>query len=455
MSVAPNLRARARAFLTDLRGGGPGAALVRGSATSLSIRVLGIGLTFLTQVALARLLGVAEYGIYAYALSWLTVLAMFGAVGLDHSALRFVAEYRGREHWGLLRGFIRRSLGSALIISTGIALIAAFVVIMLGPRLTPSEKSTYLIGCLVIPLMVQLQIGSATIRAFRQVARAQIPGDVVRPVLVVVTLSVIYLAAESAVVAPSAMGATLLASVAALGVIAGYFRSTVRSSVPRVPAEYRSLEWLAVSFPMLILNGTYLLLSQTDILLIGMLLDTTEAGIYSAASRLAMLLPLGLATTNAIAAPMIAEFFAKDDRRRLQRTLTVAAWCTTGLSLPLAIAIVFAGGWLLALYGSEFRVAYVALLILSVGQIVNIITGPVGSVMTMTGHHKQAMSILALMIPANLVLNAALIPRFGFEGAAVATAATTVAQNLMMLAYVRKHHRLNTTVFARFVYAKE
>jgi O-antigen/teichoic acid export membrane protein len=449
MSFMSDLRARVIAFLSELRGRGPGAALVRGSATFLSIRALGLGLAFLTQITLARLLGVAEYGVYAYALSWLTVLAMLGAVGLDHSALRFVSEYRGREEWGLLRGFLRRSVGSALIASVGVALVAASVVLLLGPRLTPTEKSTFLIGSLLIPLMVQLQIGSATIRAFRKIAKAQLPADVVRPVLVVVTLMAIYLAAQNAVLAPTAMAATLLASVAALGVTAAYFRSTVRSSVPLVCAEYRSIEWLAVSFPMLILNGTYVLLSQTDILMIGMLLDTTEAGIYSAAGRLAMLLPLGLATINAIAAPMIAEFYAKDDRRRLQRTLTVAAWCAFGLALPLAIAIVFAGGWLLALYGPEFRIAYVSLLILSAGQIVNTITGPVGFVMTMTGHHKQAMVILILMIPVNLALNAALIPQFGIEGAAVATAATTVAHNILMLAYVRKHHRLNTTVFAR------
>ena len=448
MSTGPDLAARLRSLSLELRRDGPGAMLVRGSAMFLTIRVLGIGLAFLTQVVLARLLGVAEYGIYAYALSWLTVLAMLGAIGVDHSTLRFVAEYKGRKDWALLCGFLRWSLGSAFIASIVTMVIAVSVLIAIGPKLSPAHKSTYLVACLLIPIMVQLQIGSATIRAFRKIARAQIPADLVRPVLIVALLGVIYWTLDREVLATTAMGATLAASAVALGVIIFFLRSIVRSTVPRVRAQYRSFEWLAVSFPLLILNGTYLLLSQTDILMIGALLSTTEAGLYSAASRLAMLLPLGLATVNAIAAPMIAEFHAADDRRKLQRTLTVAAWCALGLAVPLAVVILVAGDWLLALYGQEFRTAYLALLILAGGQVVNTITGPVGFVMTMTGHQKQAMTILILMIPANLLLNSLLIPEFGIEGAAVATAATTVTHNLLMLAYVRKHHRLNTTVFA-------
>lgn len=448
MSIGSDLAARLKSLWADLRREGPGAILVRGSATFLTIRVLGIGVAFLTQVVLARLLGVDEYGIYAYALSWLTVLAMLGAVGVDHSTLRFVGQYKGREDWILLRGFLRWSFGSAFIVSIVTTVVAVSVLIAIGPSLSPSHKSTYLVACLLIPIMVQLQIGSGTIRAFRKIARAQIPADLVRPILIVALLGVTYWALDREVLATTAMGATLAASAVALGVIIFFLRSIVRESVPRARAEYRSFEWLAVSFPLLILNGSYLLLSQTDILMIGALLDTTEAGIYSAASRLAMLLPLGLATVNAIAAPMIAEFHATNDRRKLQRTLTVAAWCALGLAFPLAVVILFAGDWLLALYGQEFRAAYFALLILAGGQVVNTITGPVGFVMTMTGHQKQAMTILILMIPANLLLNSLLIPEFGIEGAAVATAATTVTHNLLMLAYVRKHHRLNTTVFA-------
>lgn len=448
MSIGSDLAARLKSLWADLRREGPGAILVRGSATFLTIRVLGIGVAFLTQVVLARLLGVDEYGIYAYALSWLTVLAMLGAVGVDHSTLRFVGQYKGREDWILLRGFLRWSFGSALIVSIVTTVVAVSVLIAIGPSLSPSHKSTYLVACLLIPIMVQLQIGSGTIRAFRKIARAQIPADLVRPILIVALLGVTYWALDREVLATTAMGATLAASAVALGVIIFFLRSIVRESVPRARAEYRSFEWLAVSFPLLILNGSYLLLSQTDILMIGALLDTTEAGIYSAASRLAMLLPLGLATVNAIAAPMIAEFHATNDRRKLQRTLTVAAWCALGLAFPLAVVILFAGDWLLALYGQEFRAAYFALLILAGGQVVNTITGPVGFVMTMTGHQKQAMTILILMIPANLLLNSLLIPEFGIEGAAVATTATTVTHNLLMLAYVRKHHRLNTTVFA-------
>ena len=59
---------------------------------------------------------------------------------------------------------------------------------------------------------------------------------------------------------------------------------------------------------------------------------------------------------------------------------------------------------------------------LAVGQVVNALCGPVMYLLNMTGHERQAQRIVWIAAMGNLVMNVWAIPRFGIEGAAVATA---------------------------------
>ena len=86
----------------------------------------GTALALLSHVLLARLLGVADFGLFAYALAWLDLLAMIGLGGLDSAALRFVPEYDTRQQGALLRGFLRTSARFAII--AGVVLGLALVV---------------------------------------------------------------------------------------------------------------------------------------------------------------------------------------------------------------------------------------------------------------------------------------------------------------------------------------
>jgi O-antigen/teichoic acid export membrane protein len=66
--------------------------------------------------------------------------------------------------------------------------------------------------------------------------------------------------------------------------------------------------------------------------------------------------------------------------------------------------------------------------------------------MTMTGNQDTAAWILALHAVLNLALNVILIPRFGIEGAAVATALTRVSWNVVMALVAWRRLRLRATI---------
>jgi O-antigen/teichoic acid export membrane protein len=85
----------------------------------------------------------------------------------------------------------------------------------------------------------------------------------------------------------------------------------------------------------------------------------------------------------------------------------------------------------MSIYGSEFVGSGSLLLVLAFGQVINVLTGPVQSVLVMTGNeaaHRRASYIGGA---AYLVSCITLIPAYGGMGAAVATMCGVVVTNLV------------------------
>ena len=78
--------------------------LARGSIVAFGIHVGGAGLTYCSQLLIARSIGAEGFGIYAYVFAWVTMLAYLAVLGFDVSLLRFIPAYRAQGEWPLLRG---------------------------------------------------------------------------------------------------------------------------------------------------------------------------------------------------------------------------------------------------------------------------------------------------------------------------------------------------------------
>jgi len=93
--------------------------------------------------------------------------------------------------------------------------------------------------------------------------------------------------------------------------------------------------------------------------------------------------------------------------------------------------------WILRLFGSAFQSAYAPVLVLSAGQVVNAASGSVGFLLGMTGEERAAARITVATGALNLLLNAAMIPLRGLLGAALATTASGVVWNVLLVRRVR------------------
>ncbi len=421
-----------------VRGAGIRGTVSRGALSAFAINVTGAGIAFGLHVLLSRTMGLESYGVYVYAFTWISVLALVSKLGLDTGLVRFLPAFAVHESWPQMNGILRQSTRLTLATSLILAGSTGLAVWLFGAELAPELRYTLWLGCLVLPVLALTQLRQAALRGFKRIPRAEMPDRILRPLVmgaIVVILGTVFERHIGATVVMTAH----LAALAGAFLIAHYWMArAVPQPARRATPAYETGKWLKTSLPLVFVSAAHLILSQIDVLMVGSLLGSAETGIYAVAARISAFVIFGLIAINAIAAPMISQLHAAGRMIALQRMLTLTARANLVFALAVALVIIAAGEWILLLFGSSFARGHGALVILTGGHVVNALAGSVGFLMIMTGHERDAARIMAWSVAANIALNAMLIPLWGLEGAATATAATTVLWNLLMLSYTRR-----------------
>lgn len=424
-----------------------GDTLLRGALGVFTINAAGAALAFGTQVLLARVMGAGHFGVYVYVLSWVTILVLVGKMGMDEALLRFVAAYTARKEWDALSGVLR--FVALLVLTASILLggAGAIAVWILEERLSSELAWTLWIGFALLPVMALTYLRQAALRALGRAASALMPDQILRPLLLAGLVVVAFFGLGRQVDGATAMVLNLGAATVAFLVGVVWLARSLPANAKGARPVYQARQWVVVALPLFLISGMHIVHNQTDILMIGSLLGTREAGIYAAATRIATLVLAGLIAVNTIVAPMISRLYATDRIDELQRIVSQAARRILFVSLPVGLALAVLGRWVLSFFGAEFVEGSAALVILIGGQLINALAGSVGFLMMMTGHEREAASIMTVSVVLNVGLNAVLIPVFGMEGAAFATALTTALWNILMLLYVQRRLGINSTAF--------
>ena len=421
--------------------------LVRGATGVMGVNMLGLALSFISAIVLARLMGASSYGNYVLALNWMQMLVLLSLTGMESALVRFVPEYLPKKNYSALKGVLRYSVQHVLISSSLVTTGVGIVLWRLQDRLSAELSATLWLSLLLIPLISLVAVREGGLRAFKQVVRAALPENVFRPLLLIFFVAILFFWQGRALTAPLVIGFTLLAVLVSLVVSSAWLSKTLPTGLKAVRPSFQRLTWIQVALPISFIVGMQFLLRRTDIFMIGAFLGSEEVAFYGAATRFADLGIFGLTAVNAIAAPLISELYSQGKRQALQKLVTQAAWGISLVTFAISLGLFVFGEFFLGIFGASFKVAYVPLLVLLIAQVISSLTGVVGFLMTMTGHHNQSALFVAAAAILNISLNAYMIPAFGLMGAAVATAITTALFNLALLIYVRTKLGFNPTVF--------
>ena len=402
---------------------------------SLLVTISNILLGMVLVIILARTLGPAQYGVYTYILTFVSILSIPAKLGLPNLIVRETSKSQVSADWGRMRGLWRWSNIVAALSSLFVVLICYSILCLFFGEQTVSGNIAWFWGLTLIPIMTFTSLRGAAMQGLRKITMGRAPDQILRPALLCLLLIITaQWGGHTNYNHLIALQLHLLAAATAL-VVGVYLLSLYRPSELRerpIP-KYENGPWLKAIFPLALTGAMFQINRNADILMIGHLMSPIEVGVYRIAVQGALLTSFGLQVVGMFISPFFASLHEQQDLPRLQKLATVSARVALLFALPCFLVVLAWGSQLIEfIFGTEYKGAYIPLLILAGGQVVNSFFGYVGIILNMCGFQNNVARVLILTALLNLVCNAAMIPKYGITGAAAATSTTLIVFNVLL-----------------------
>lgn len=419
-------------------------------ASSAGLRVVGMGLSFLVGVQLARELGPHGYGTYGIAMSVIALLMVPTEFGLPQLVTREVAAATVNGDEGLLRRIISWTNRMIAWNALGVAIMAALVLMLAGVRIDTDLKSTLFWGVALLPIVAVGNVLSAALRGVHRIIAGQLADLLVRPgAMAVLLLFATVLWGRKELSPNHAMASNVLA--ASLGATFAFWKLSpfLRRSAAATNPGALSEGWLKKALPMAMSEGMRILAGHVAILILGVMASASEVGVYRVAAGLWTVATLPSTLLYVVCAPMLATLHQEGKSLAIQRLnawmalfLTVAA---TAFIFPFAVSGEAIIG---VVFGEAYRGSNPILLILLFGELVSAMLGHPPTVLNMMGHDREVAKYSIYALLGNICFCLILTPLYGAIGVAIGVATGQVLWRLLGSLHAKKHLGLNTSIVA-------
>ena len=402
---------------------------------------------FVLTLVVGRTLGSNGAGLFFEAVALFAICAGITTLGADTGVVRSLSRCRAL---GTLRE-IRPTLVVALAPVLVAGLVVTIAAWLLAPPLadlmshghgTPTTER-YLRALLVFltfgtlsTVVVQATRGLGGVLPFVAIQNVFLP--IARPAAIMLSVA----AGWSVLAVPIAWGVLFVPALIGACVVlhhqySGQVRLITRSTPPSRPLRTIATDFWRFSSVRGVSATLDITLVWFDVLLVGALTSTRDAGVYATASRFVLAGTIVLQAMRLAIAPQISALMSTGQTERAEGVYRVATIWVIASSWPLYLAMAVLSPRLLAFFGKDFRVGSQALTILAMAMLVSLGTGNVGTVLLMAGKSSWVMANKVVALSVNVALNLLLVPHLGIDGAALAWAAAIAIDNMAAMVEVR------------------
>lgn len=400
--------------MSDLAAGDSSGLAVRLAANTLVLAVgsfVGSVIAFFTFVAVTRGLGPEIYGHITAAIVYLFIPTVIAEAGLSAAILREISGHPERTEHAMRASLPLRTL-------VGIVFVGGATVLGLLLPFEHDTKVAILIssaGSFLTLMSVSLMpVLQASLRMHWAVA-----GNLLGRL---VTLGLTLAALEAG------MGLKAVVAAQAIGVgVTFLFHLAVVARIvslrPLVDTPYwRGLVAISLVLGLAIALGQVYF--RVDTLLLALLRDAEEVGLYGAAYKFLELSEFVVSAFALSLLPPLTRFVATRDPRA--RGLVQKGFdLLMAVAGPLAVILyVFAEDIVVASAGPKFRDGAVALQILAPYVLFSFANGLFFRVLIASGRDRTLLGLSSGILVVNVALNMALIPEYGFKAAAWSSVAS-------------------------------
>ncbi|MFA6711488.1 MAG: flippase [Bacilli bacterium] len=382
-------------------------------------RIFQMIIQFIIGILSARYLGPSNYGTISYVASYISFFVSFSMLGLNGVLINELVHHRDSE------GGI---LGTAIVMRLVVALLSVVVLFIIIQSTDGTDSVIFTIAVLMsfqIPLTAFDTIG-----LWYQSQLLSKKTVIIQSVSYFITATYkVYLLVTRKSVEWFAFSATLDMTLVTIFYLVSYQKNKNIAMSVSLPIMKRMLK---KCFPFLLANLMVQVYQQTDKIMIRHLLDSVErVGVYTACTIISGMLgfiPIALIDSGR---PVVMELKATKSEKyelRMRQLIAGVMWISIIYSFFISVFATFVLG---ILYGPDYISGDNCLRIV-VWYTAFSYLGGIRSIWLICEEKNNYVFLLSFMgALTNIALNVVLIPRFGINGAALATLLTQVLANLV------------------------
>ena len=398
----------------------------------------GLGL----HVLCARMIGEDGYGRYAYWLTWVIACAPVAMWGARTAGVRQVSAYLATNEPELAAGFVRWSRQRLALAGSMTAMVALLVLWLTGIIVDPFTAAAWIFALLGF---AWFNAESAFLQGADRVVLAQLVHSLARPLLIILSLGVVWWW-QLELEATSVLWIDAVACVA----VALLAWVTTRRFLPAAPVPAVDVRepWHRGARMLVALSILGAVITEVDVLVIGLVVGDAETGAFFAAKRLVGFMGFALMVVNITVAPRISAAHAREDHAELQRLLRISVGLGTLAAVPVCAGLIIFGDSLLAIFGAAFTRAHGALGWMAVGQLWSVVCGSVVYFLLMTHGEALLIRLYLVVFCCKTAAVALFASSHGIDGAAWGTVVGDVVLNTGAAWVIARRYGRHTSLIA-------
>lgn len=367
--------------------------------------LLSKGIAFITTIYLARVISPEGFGILGYTTAFVSYFLLFVDFGFDVISVKNIANDKS-----LISKYVNNIISFRILLAILFFLILAVVIFFLNETLI-IKFALLLTG---INLFVQAFTAEFVFQATEKIKYLSIKVIVKNVIILALVLffvrnfSDVLLVVGISVFANFAMNIWLL---------------------NRYTKIFEKYNWMVdrkflktlfkESFPLIISSFMIVIYYNLDMIMLGIIKSQRDVGIYNAAYKIFMIGLIPLAAIVKIFLPSLSKIKDADLLKGTIKKYGIMMLASGGL---IASVIYFSADQSVTIiFGSEYRNAIVPLMILALNILVISVNVFLGNPLTVWGKQKVYAIAITFGAIANIILNILLIPKYSYNGAALAT----------------------------------
>ena len=400
---------------------------------------MGVLLVFYGQYLIINIFDIHVYGQYAFLNAVLVVLSSVSNYGIPNFSSRLIAQTNSVKHGSIKR----RSL--CLVVLFSLICVAGFLLIIFAIKLI--DTSLYFPVCIYFISKNVNSLISVQLQAEQRTIYSKVVGTVIQPIMFIIIVLVIneyaIFAVDTTLLWYVIAGSHVVCTTAALTTSTYFVRTTVS-----LQTTANLIKWaLDHGKYFVVANSSNVIQKRVSVIICGAFLSDSLTGILSIVLQLATVSTTFISSINQVLIPRISKAYRDHNQRKFFANIKLSLLSSTSVSTLQLVTVILIGRGIIRLFSTEFvEIAYWALLLMTIGSLVNAATGPIGFTLSMTRHE----SVVAKVDFAHLFLLCLMLPLFilnaGIIGACLTMSICVILRNTLLTFIAYRNYSFHTSL---------